>query len=81
MRRSSADHGELPRPGWTSTWLINWERVAQSLSIDIAGAKTHLGQDELLKRVLEPEEPGAIAALPAAPESAGSIGQVSVPAL
>jgi NAD(P)-dependent dehydrogenase (short-subunit alcohol dehydrogenase family) len=63
-------------PAWTNTRLINWDRLAQSLSTDIEGAKAHLGQDNLLKRVLEPEELGPMAALLAAPESAGITGQV-----
>ncbi len=63
-------------PAWTNTQLINWDRLAESLSTDIEGAKAHLGQDNLLKRVLEPEELGPMAALLAAPESAGITGQV-----
>ena len=65
-------------PAWTNTQLISGtlKSLAQSLSTDIEGAKAHLGQDHLLKRVLEPEELGPMAALLAAPESAGITGQV-----
>jgi NAD(P)-dependent dehydrogenase (short-subunit alcohol dehydrogenase family) len=63
-------------PGWTNTQLINIERVAESLSTDVEGAKAHLANDNLLDRILEPEELGPMAALLAAPESAGITGQV-----
>jgi NAD(P)-dependent dehydrogenase (short-subunit alcohol dehydrogenase family) len=63
-------------PGWTNTRLIRLDRVAQSLSTDIDGAKAHLARDNLLDRILEPEELGPMAALLAAPESAGITGQV-----
>jgi 3-hydroxybutyrate dehydrogenase/3-oxoacyl-[acyl-carrier protein] reductase len=63
-------------PGWTNTRLINIEGFAKRLGTDIEGAKAHLGSDNLLKRILEPEELGPMAALLAAPESAGITGQV-----
>jgi NAD(P)-dependent dehydrogenase (short-subunit alcohol dehydrogenase family) len=63
-------------PGWTNTQLIGIERLAERLGTDVEGAKRHLGQDNLLKRILEPEELGPMAALLAAPESAGITGQV-----
>ncbi len=63
-------------PGWTNTQLIGIERMAERLGTDVEGAKRHLGQDNLLKRILEPEELGPMAALLAAPESAGITGQV-----
>ena len=63
-------------PGWTNTRLINLEGFAKRLGTDIEGAKAHLGSDNLLKRILEPEELGPMAALLAAPESAGITGQV-----
>lgn len=63
-------------PGWTNTALINIERLAASRSTDVQGAKAHLAQDNLLDRILEPEELGPMAALLAAPESGGITGQV-----
>jgi NAD(P)-dependent dehydrogenase (short-subunit alcohol dehydrogenase family) len=63
-------------PGWTNTQLIGIERLAERLGTDVEGAKRHLGQDNLLKRILEPEELGPMAALLAAPQSAGITGQV-----
>ena len=63
-------------PGWTNTKLIEIERIAQRLGTDVAGAKAFLGRDNLLGRILEPEEVAPMAALPAAPESAGITGQV-----
>ena len=63
-------------PGWTNTQLIGIERMAERMGTDVEGAKRHLGQDNLLKRILEPEELGPMVALLAAPESAGITGQV-----
>ncbi len=63
-------------PAWTNTQLIGLDRLAARLGTDIEGAKAHLGADNLLKRILEPEELGPMAALLAAPESAGVTGQV-----
>jgi NAD(P)-dependent dehydrogenase (short-subunit alcohol dehydrogenase family) len=63
-------------PGWTNTQLIGIERLAERLGTDVEGGKRHLGQDNLLKRILEPEELGPMAALLAAPESGGITGQV-----
>jgi NAD(P)-dependent dehydrogenase (short-subunit alcohol dehydrogenase family) len=63
-------------PGWTNTQLIAIDQMAARLGTDVEGAKRFLGQDNLLKRILEPEELGPMAALLAAPESAGITGQV-----
>jgi len=63
-------------PGWTNTALIRIDRVAERLGTDVEGAKAHLAKDNLLDRILEPEELGPMAALLAAPESAGITGQV-----
>jgi NAD(P)-dependent dehydrogenase (short-subunit alcohol dehydrogenase family) len=63
-------------PGWTNTQLINIERLAERSGTDVEGAKARLAQDNLLDRILEPEELGPMAALLAAPESAGITGQV-----
>jgi NAD(P)-dependent dehydrogenase (short-subunit alcohol dehydrogenase family) len=63
-------------PGWTNTKLIDIERMAQRMGTDVAGAKAFLARDNLLGRILEPEELAPMAALLAAPESAGITGQV-----
>jgi NAD(P)-dependent dehydrogenase (short-subunit alcohol dehydrogenase family) len=63
-------------PGWTNTQLIAIDQVAKRLGTDIEGAKAYLAKDNLLGRILEPEELGPMAALLAAPESAGITGQV-----
>ena len=63
-------------PGWTNTALIAIDQMAARMGTDVEGAKRYLGQDNLLKRILEPEELGPMAALLAAPESAGITGQV-----
>ena len=46
------------------------------MGTDIEGAKAPLARENLLNRILEPEELGPMAALLAAPESAGITGQV-----
>jgi NAD(P)-dependent dehydrogenase (short-subunit alcohol dehydrogenase family) len=63
-------------PGWTNTQLIGIERMADRLGTDVAAAKAFLARDNLLGRILEPEELGPMAVLLAAPESAGITGQV-----
>jgi NAD(P)-dependent dehydrogenase (short-subunit alcohol dehydrogenase family) len=63
-------------PGWTNTKLIGIERMAERMGTDVAGAKAFLARDNLLGRILEPGELGPMAALLAAPESAGITGQV-----
>jgi NAD(P)-dependent dehydrogenase (short-subunit alcohol dehydrogenase family) len=63
-------------PGWTNTALINLDRLAERLGTDVEGAKVQLARDNLLDRILEPEDLGPMAALLAAPESAGITGQV-----
>lgn len=63
-------------PGWTNTQLIGLDRLAASLGTDGEGAKRHLAKDNLLDRILEPEELGPMCALLAAPQSGGITGQV-----
>lgn len=63
-------------PGWTNTRLVPLDQYAERLGTDIEGAKAFLARDNLLDRILEPEELGPMAALLAAPESAGITGQV-----
>jgi NAD(P)-dependent dehydrogenase (short-subunit alcohol dehydrogenase family) len=63
-------------PGWTNTRLIRLDRLAASLGTDVEGAKRRLAEDNLLDRILEPEELGPMCALLAAPESGGITGQV-----
>lgn len=63
-------------PGWTNTRLIGIEQLAERMGTDVGGAKKFLAKDNILGRILEPEELGPMAALLAAPESAGITGQV-----
>lgn len=63
-------------PGWTNTRLIGIDRMAERMGRDVPGAKAFLARDNLLGRILEPEELGPMASLLAAPESAGITGQV-----
>jgi NAD(P)-dependent dehydrogenase (short-subunit alcohol dehydrogenase family) len=63
-------------PGWTNTALVDWEGMGKALGISAEEAHALRAAENLQHRVLEPEELGPMAALLAAPESAGITGQV-----
>ena len=76
---SAAPHGITVNclcPGWTNTVLVDWDRVGASRGIPAAEARAASERESLQNRILEPEELGPMAALLAAPESAGITGQV-----
>ncbi len=63
-------------PGWTNTQLVRFDLMAKAWGTDEDGARARVAAENLQNRVLEPEELGPMAALLAAPESAGITGQV-----
>ncbi len=63
-------------PGWTNTALVDWEAMGRAAGISADEAHAWRASENLQNRVLEPEELGPMAALLAAPESAGITGQV-----
>jgi meso-butanediol dehydrogenase/(S,S)-butanediol dehydrogenase/diacetyl reductase len=63
-------------PGWTNTALVDWEAMGRARGTDAAEARVWRSSENLQNRILEPEELGPMAALLAAPESAGITGQV-----
>ncbi len=63
-------------PGWTNTALVDWEAMGKAAGISADEAHAMRASENLQNRVLEPEELGPMAALLAAPESAGITGQV-----
>lgn len=63
-------------PGWTNTALVDWEAMGRAAGISADEAHAWRASENLQDRVLEPEELGPMAALLAAPESAGITGQV-----
>ena len=63
-------------PGWTNTALVDWDAMGEARGTDSDGARAWAASQNLQNRVLEPEELGPMAALLAAPESAGITGQV-----
>ena len=63
-------------PGWTNTALVDWEAMGRAAGISAEAAHAQRAAENLQNRVLEPEELGPMAALLAAPESAGITGQV-----
>ena len=76
---SAAPHGITVNclcPGWTNTVLVDWERIGASRGVPAAEARAASERESLQNRILEPEELGPMAALLAAPESAGITGQV-----
>jgi len=63
-------------PGWTNTRLMNFDRVGEAIGVDGATARSMAENDNLQKRILEPEELGPMAALLASEVSGGITGQV-----
>ena len=63
-------------PGWTNTALVDWESMGKSQGTDANEAYQWAASQNLQERILELEELGPMAALLAAPESAGITGQV-----
>ena len=63
-------------PGWTNTQLVDLDAMARARGTDVATVRASIEFENLQKRILEPEELGPMAALLAAPESAGITGQV-----
>jgi NAD(P)-dependent dehydrogenase (short-subunit alcohol dehydrogenase family) len=63
-------------PGWTNTQLVNFDAMGSAMGVDAATARAMAENDNLQKRILEPEELGPMAALLASEVSAGITGQV-----
>lgn len=63
-------------PGWTNTRLVDLDAMAQARGTDVASVRATIEADNLQRRILEPEELAPMAALLAAPDSAGITGQV-----
>jgi len=63
-------------PGWTNTALVDWEAMGKAYGMSADDAYAWRASENLQNRVLEPDELGPMAALLAAPESAGITGQV-----
>jgi len=63
-------------PGWTNTKLVDMDAMAKFAQVDVQTMRSRIESENLQKRILEPEELGPMAALLAAPESAGITGQV-----
>ena len=79
LAASAAPHGITVNclcPGWTNTALVDWERIGAMRGIAPDEAKAASEAENLQQRILEPDELGPMAALLAAPESAGITGQV-----
>ena len=79
LAASAAPHGITVNclcPGWTNTALVDWDRIGAARGISAESARAMSEADSLQNRILEPGELGPMAALLAAPESAGITGQV-----
>ena len=79
LAASAAPHGITVNclcPGWTNTALLDWDWIGARRGVPAAQARADSEAENLQNRILEPEELGPMAALLAAPESAGITGQV-----
>ena len=79
LAASAAPHGITVNclcPGWTNTALVDWEWIGASRGVSAEQARADAEAENLQHRILDPEELGPMAALLAAPESAGITGQV-----
>lgn len=79
LAASCAPHGITVNclcPGYTNTQLVDWERMGRGRGTDAEEAHAWAASQNLVNRVLEPEELGPMASLLAAPESYGITGQV-----
>ncbi len=79
LAHDTAKHGITVNclcPGWTNTALVDWDAMGRAMGISAEEAHALRAAENLQDRVLEPEELGPMAALLAAPESAGITGQV-----
>jgi NAD(P)-dependent dehydrogenase (short-subunit alcohol dehydrogenase family) len=63
-------------PGWTNTSLVDWNALARAHGTDAAGAKRIAENENLQRRVLEPDELGPMCTLLLSEEARGVTGQV-----
>ena len=63
-------------PGWTNTRMVNWNALGAMMGISPDDAKRFAESQNVQKRIVEPDELGAMAALLASDASSAVTGQV-----
>jgi len=63
-------------PGWTSTDLVSWEQLGAAQGVDAATARKRAEAESAQRRILAPEELGALVVLLASDAGAPITGQV-----
>jgi len=76
---STAAHGinvNVLCPGWTNTRLVDWNVLGMMMGVSAAEAKRIAESQNIQKRIVEPEELGAMAAMLASDAAGAVTGQV-----
>ena len=76
---AAAPHGinvNVLCPGWTNTKLVDWNALGAMMGMSAADAKRFAESQNIQKRIVEPDELGAMAALLASDAASAVTGQV-----
>src|SRR5208282_6004607 len=76
---SAAKHGinvNVLCPGWTNTRMVDWNMLGAMMGVSAAEAKRFAESQNIQKRIVEPDELGAMAALLASDAASAVTGQV-----
>src|SRR5215469_1107299 len=76
---AAAPHGinvNVLCPGWTNTKLVDWNLLAAMTGVSAAEAKRSAESQNIQKRIVEPDELGAMAAMLASDAAGAVTGQV-----
>ncbi len=63
-------------PGWTNTQLVDWNVLGATMGVSAAEAKRAAESQNIQKRIVEPDELGAMAAMLASDAASAVTGQV-----
>ncbi|MGB8411550.1 MAG: SDR family oxidoreductase [Candidatus Binatus sp.] len=76
---AAAPHGinvNVLCPGWTNTRMVDWNVLGAMMGVSAADAKRFAESQNIQKRIVEPDELGAMAALLASDAASAVTGQV-----
>ena len=76
---ASAPHGinvNVLCPGWTNTKLVNWNVLGEMMGTSAENAKRSAESQNIQKRIVEPDELGAMAAMLSSDAAGAVTGQV-----
>ena len=79
LAHAAAPHGvnvNVLCPGWTNTKLVDWNMLGATMGVSAADAKRFAESQNIQKRIVEPDELGAMAALLSSDAAAAVTGQV-----